>query len=324
MLNNALTGLGDVDTLVTEVNTELKNRPIAQENIANQLCWIRLGGSSGKIGQTTIFPVQFFGNRSKVRSVYEEIGGTTPEVAKFSVEVQLHAPDGYLLPQMTMATDIYGIVEGNVTDLRASAQAELERQLAELIGTGASTTTVYDGKNFFATDHEANPTKPGLKTFSNYKTSFDLNYANVSTALDLLDAVPGPDGNLLSMPGRNVIFVSTGAQESAARLLMNGDFIPSTAGTATQSNPLKGRADVVKIVQLRDYGSAKYWGVARIAGDKHRPFTLSMPVPPQMYVSGLAIDESLQVTRSVGKMGWKSVHGFGYGWPHLAVLCVES
>ena len=324
MLNNALTGLGDVDTIVTEVNTELKNRPIAQDNIANQLCWVRMGGSSGKIGQTTTFPVQFFGNKSKVRSVYEEIGGTTPEVAKFSVEVQLHAPDGYLLPQMTLATDIYGIVEGNVTDLRASAQAELERQLAELIGTGASTVTVYDNKNFFATDHEANPTKPGLKTFSNYKTSFDLNYANVSTALDLLDAMPGPDGNLLSMPGRNVIFVSTGAQESAARLLMNGDMIPNAAGTASQSNPLKGRADVVKIVQLRDYGSAKYWGVARVAGDRHRPFTLSMPVPPQMYVSGLAIDESLQVTRSVGKQGWKSVHGFGYGWPHLAVLCVES
>ena len=40
--------------------------------------------------------------------------------------------------------------------------------------------------------------------------------------------------------------------------------------------------------------------------------------------TGLAVDETLQVTRSVGKQGWKSVHGFGYGWPHLAVLCVES
>lgn len=322
-MNNAIQGLGDVDLLVTEVNTDLKNRPISPSTIASQVCWVRMGGNE-KIGKKTIFTVPFFGNKAKIRSIYEEIPGTLPEVAKFESEVQEWAPDAQIIPRYTSVTDIYGIVEGNSVDIIAQSQVEVERQLAELIGNGASTVTVYDNKNAYATDHECNPNRPGLKTFSNYKTSFDLNYANVSTALDLLDAMPGPDGNLLSMPGRNVIIVSTGAQESAARLLMHGDMVPNSAGTATQSNPLKGRADVLKLTQLRDYGSAKYWCVARIAGDKHRPWFLNMPVVPQMYLSGVSVDEHSQVTRGISKQGWKSVHGYSYGWPQLSVLCVES
>ena len=323
MASTGIIGLGDVDQLVTEINTELAERPLLPTTVASQICWLRSGGL-GTIGKKVVFPLPFFGNRAKVRSIYEEVPGTLPEVAKFSVQHEEWAPDAELIPRYTEVVDLYGIVKSNASAILAQSQIELEVQLAELLGNGASTATEYDLKNFFATDHEANPNRPGLATFSNYKTGFDLNFANLSTAIDLLDAVPGPDGNPLSMPGKNYILVSTGLQESNARTLMNGDFIPSAAGTATQSNPLKGRAEVLKLTSMRKFNSGKFWAVVRVADGKHRPFTLSMGQAPLMYLDGIDINSHSQALRSVARQGWRSVHGFGYLWPQLAIGCVES
>ena len=324
-INTGIIGLGDVDQLLQGVNSELSQRSIMPTTVAAQICWERAAsGGTATIGKTTIFTVPFFANRAKVRSIYEEIQGTIPTVAKFASHVDEWAPDAELIPKYTQLTDIYGVVRDNAQIILAMSAVEMETQLSDLIGLGASTVVDYDGKNYFATDHECNPNQPGLATFSNYKTSFDLNYANVNTALDLLDAVPGPDGNPLSMPGTNLLICSTGIQEGAALTLANGQFIPSPAGTATQSNSLKGRFDVLKLTQLRRYNSGKFWCVVRIADAKNRPFSFSKAMAPQMYLDGLAIDDHSQATRGVARQGWKSVHGFGYLWPQLIVGCVES
>jgi hypothetical protein len=320
-------GLGDVDQLLTEINTELTVRPLMATTIAGQICWVRNGKEGpASIGKTSVFPIPFFGNRAKPRSIFEEIPGTLPEFAKFSVEHQEWAPNAELIPRYTQLVDLYGIVKDNSSTIIAQSQIEMETQLADLLGLGASTPVAYESytKNFFATDHEANPNRPGLATFSNYKTGFDLDYTNLSTALDLLDAVPGPDGNPLSMPGKKLVIVSNGAQESRARTLLNGDFIPSEAGTATQSNPLKGRADVLKLTQMRKYNSGKFWAVVLVADAKHRPFMLSQVLPPQLYITDVDVNSTTQALRGVARQGWKSVHGFGYLWPQLAVGCVES
>jgi len=317
-------GLGDVTQLLTEINSELSQRPLLPTTVADQICWVRKGEGLGSIGKTVIFTAPFFGNRAKVRSIFEEVGATQPEIVKFSVEHQEWAPDAELIPRYTQLTDLHGVVRDNAPAIMMQAQIEMETQLADLLGKGSSTTVPFDNKSFFNTAHEANPNRPGLATFSNYKTSFDLDYTNLSVALDLLDAVPGPDGNPLSMPGKNIVIVSTGAQESKARKLLNGDIIASPAGTASESNPLKGRADLLKLTQLRSYNSGKFWCVLRVAGPKHRPFFFSQVQAPQMYLSGVDIDSHSQVTRSVARQGWKSVHAFGYGWPQLVVGCVES
>lgn len=328
MAGNGVLGLGDVEQLLTEINNELSTRPIMPTTVAGQVCWVRNGGADGvaSIGKKTIFTVPFFGNRAKVRSIYEEVPATQPELAKFSIEHNEWAPDGELIPRFTRLVDIYGVVRDNAQPILAQSQVEMETQLADLIGRGASTTTAYSdfAHPHFHTSIEANPNRPGLATFSNYRTNFTLNYANMSTALDLLDAAPGPDGNPLSMPGRNIVVVSTGTQESEARKLLNGDFIASQSGNATESNPLKGRADVLKLTQLRKYGSGKLWCVLRVADQRHRPFLFSQVLPPSMYLDGVDIDSHSQALRSVARQGWRSVHSFGYLWPQLSVLCVEA
>ena len=110
----------------------------------------------------------------------------------------------------------------------------------------------------FATDHEANPNRPGPATFSNHKTGFDLNYTNLSTALDLLDAAPGPDGNPLSMPGKKFVIVSTGRQESEARKLLNGDTSPASPAPPRSPTP-EGSRRRAEADAMRQYNSGKFW-----------------------------------------------------------------
>ena len=136
-INTGIIGLGDVDQLLQEVNSELSQRSIMPTTVAAQICWERAAsGGTATIGKTTIFTVPFFANRAKVRSIYEEIQGTIPTVAKFSSHVDEWAPDAELIPKYTQLTDIYGVVRDNAQIILAMSAVEMETQLADLIGLG--------------------------------------------------------------------------------------------------------------------------------------------------------------------------------------------
>ena len=45
---------------------------------------------------------------------------------------------------------------------------------------------------------------------------------------------------------------------------------------------------------------------------------------PQQYLEGVSVDEHSQVVTGISRQGWKSIHGFNYGWPQLGILCIES
>lgn len=320
MRNVGIVGGGDVNLLVTEINTDLIKRPIKPSNVISQLAWMRPGGM---VGQRSIFPVKMFGNRSQKRGVYEEIKGTLPETANFSVECDLWAPEAELIPALTRACDLYGVVKDGLTEILAQAEIELERQFAETISNGLTEIVDYDGKTYFATDHECNPNRPGLKAFSNYKAGRALDHDGIVDTFDDHDQMPGPDGNLLSMPGDYIVFVSTKNQEKRAKDLLSARLVTNKAGTATQENTMQGEASVLRVPPLRAYSSGKLWGICKIASAQHRPFVFQQPIPLQAYVEGVAINEHIQATFSVGKQGVKDAHGMGYLWPQLCILCVE-
>jgi len=328
-MNEGIIVSGDSAQLLTEINTELSQRPISPSTVLSQVAWVR-GSGGEKVGQTVIYPVPFNGNRAKVRSLVEEIGGTLPEYAKFSHTVQLWAPDARFIPMLTEVTDIYGILKDYAQPMLAEAQIEMESQLAELIGNAASGTTAYDNKAFAATDKESNPNRPGQATFSNYRTSFDCNAANIATVLDDLDARPGPAaGSLFGAVGQDYIIVSTGLQEKAALEAVNGTISDArrsgdTAGVGVSNAGLYGRAKVLKLSQLRRYGSGKLWCVVRVCNQMHRPFVCAMAMAPEIYLTGLDPNSHSRVTHSVGKTGIKWAAGMGYLWPQLFGLCVES
>ena len=85
---SGIIGLGDVDQLLTEINTELSVRPLMPTDCRRPgLLGPQWQQGVASIGKTSVFPVPFFGNRAKPRSIYE-IPGTLPEFAKFSVSHQ--------------------------------------------------------------------------------------------------------------------------------------------------------------------------------------------------------------------------------------------
>lgn len=318
----AVSILNQIEALFQEVNTELAQRPVDPSTVASMIAWQR--GGSGKIGVESVFTLPFFGNRAKKRSPYEELPGTVPEIATFSVTHEEWAPDAELIARYTQLTDLHGIITDNMPTILSQAQIEYEVQLAGLLAGGATGTTRYDNLPFFSTAHEVNPSRPGaFVPFSNYNAAATLNRANIIAAFDALDAMPGPDGNPLSMPGRLTIVCSTEDQVQRARLELTSQFVPSAAGTATQSNTLLGRADVVKLVPLRSYNSGKGWYVVKVADAKHRPFVNSIIQAPQVYLTGVSVDDYSQVLKAVTRQGWRAVHGMGYLWPHLCIGNIE-
>ncbi len=313
--------LNKINALREEINTDLANRPVDPSTITNTVAWVKRGG--GKVGETAIYPMEFFPSVAQKRTPFEDLPKRRPEVAQFSVAIDEWAPDGRVIPRFTEITDLYGIFENIAPTMLAQAQITFETQLAQLMGAGQATTTVYDNKNFFAIDHEANPNRLGLATFSNFRAGLALDRAGLITALDALDAFPGPDGQPLYMPGENWVVCSTEDQYQRALLQLNAQFIPSTAGTATQSNTLIGRAKAVKLVPLRNFDTAKGWYVVKIASEMHRPFHVRMPLPPELFLDGLAPNDFIRYTKNVGVVGWRAVWGYGYLWPHLAIKAVE-
>jgi len=319
--NPGINGLNNIDLLLSGVNADLLQWPVTPTTFISDLCWVRPGGAPQ--GIKTLFPVRFPGNRWQKRATYEEVKASTPEFAIFSVTTALWAPDAEIIPALTSVSDLYGLVKDGSAALIAEGDIELERQLAELIANGVTETTEYDNLSFFNTAHECNPTRKGLKTFSNYKKNRTLNRQGILDTLGDLKSMPGPSGNLLSMPGEFVIFCSTAAQYDIARLYATAKLVPSTTGTASQENVWAGEFQAIHMQNLADYGSGKYWGIAKVANAQHRPFVFANPQPKQIAIEGVSLNEHTQTTFNVSKIKIQDVHGFGYLWPQLVVLCVE-
>lgn len=321
-MGTGLLGLQDVTLYVTEINTEQAQRPISPTSIAGQLAWKY--NKSAPVGQKIVDTVPFFGNQWKKRSVYEMVNGTMPTVVQFSLETSLWSPDAEIIGALTKLSDIYGIVKDNSATLLAQGEIEMERQFAELIALGLTVKTDYDQLTFFNTAHEANPLKAGFKTFSNYKAGRSVTGANIQATLQDLAQMPGPDGNLLSMPGQIYAFCSTEAQFYTLSLYANETLVPNDAGTATQGNPLKGRFTPILIPALFGYESSKLWGMCKIASPKHRPFAVAQPMPLQISLTGIDVNDHLQVLQAAAMQKVSGAWGFGYLWPHLCVLCKET
>jgi hypothetical protein len=321
-----------IGALTQEINTELNQRPVEPTTVANDIAWRRAPKGAPEVGQEAVFTLSTWGNRAEKRSPYEELPGTKPEVCVFSVVHDEWAPKAEIIPRGTQLTDIYGLFKENLPMIVQQSQLEYDAQLADLLGNGQTGTTRYDLLPYFTNSsgsgsHQANPNRPGLKTFDNYATSATLNRANIIVGLNALASVPGFNGLPLSMPGKIVIVVGTKDQEFRARVELQAALNAAASGTATQSNVMpivSGPADVVMLPNLQNYDSGKGWYMFKIVSDKHRPMVLSLAEPWQVFTEGLGDPNAhSRVLRNVAKYGVRAFFGFGFLWPHLGYKFVE-
>lgn len=170
----------------------------------------------------------------------------------------------------------------------------------------------FDDQYFFDTDHPVSLSNSSLSTYSNYDASGKAltadNYASVRAAMM---ARKGENG--LPLGVRPNLLVVPPQLEATAKLIVMADMIPSTAGTASQTNVNKGTAEVLVVPELS--ADATTWYLLDASGvvkplvyQRRRSFTFSM----------LGMDsEHFKKKSEVLFIGDASDAG-GYGFPQMA------
>lgn len=169
-------------------------------------------------------------------------------------------------------------------------------------------TTIFDGQNFFDSDHEGG---------SNYLgTSTDLTGENLDAAEALLAAMADDRGETLGYSGTHLIVGP--ALRSAAERLMNSSLVAEN-GVAVD-NPYKGRYEIVVLPHLG--ASSKKWAVA----DLHEgllPFVLQIRTPITL-VSKTDLNSDRAFDKDIFTWGTRARHNAGYGNHQLIVGAVAS
>lgn len=170
------------------------------------------------------------------------------------------------------------------------------------------TTPVFDGQNFFDTDHAGG---------SNYLgTSKNLTGANLDAAEDLLAAMADDRGEVLGYSGTHLIVGP--ALRSTAEKLMNSSLIND--GGVAVDNPYKGRYKVVVLPHLG--ATSKKWAVA----DLHEglmPFILQIRVAISL-VSKTDLNSDRAFDKDIFTWGTRARHNAGYGNHQLIVGAIAS
>jgi phage major head subunit gpT-like protein len=119
--------------------------------------------------------------------------------------------------------------------------------MVSLLRNGQS-ALCFDDQYFFDTDHPVSLSNSSLSTYSNYSTGTALTAANYESVRASMMARKGENG--LPLGVRPNLLVVPPQLESTAKLIVMADMVPSTAGTASQTNINKGTAEVLVVPEL--------------------------------------------------------------------------
>lgn len=155
------------------------------------------------------------------------------------------------VPEEDIEDDIWGVYGPMARAMGISALVHADELVFELIAK-AFTQKGYDGKTFFATDHES----------GSNKATAALSFAaggSYALAKAALGRVKDSAGNpLFSGTERDILIVPPELEEKG-RTGLNADFI-SVASGSTQNNPWKNSADLIIVPRL---ASATAWMIIR-------------------------------------------------------------
>lgn len=185
------------------------------------------------------------------------------------------------------------------------------RQLATLLEAGTSTTSPWDGVNFFATTHKANPFDPATSTFSNYNNAGldPASEANLTAEIASMMAVSDINGDKLGvMPDE--IWLPT------AKFQPVSNFLSKAFINNGETNAVAGKLKPVHVPELTD---ANDWYLvdSKLMASGYDPMVATRFVPGDTL--GLRYwDESSDFFKETTKIKvsqhiW---YGFGLVFPH--------
>jgi phage major head subunit gpT-like protein len=148
----------------------------------------------------------------------------------------------FKVPRAKIADDKAGIFNPLMDELARAAKLWRDKlTFATLLSGGAS--LCYDGQFYFDTDHPVNMDDPASAVQSNRFTGTALTSDNLATVTATMGAYVGEDGESMEVEP-NLLVVGPDLKRQARRIL-NAEILPSTAGTASESNVMKGDMDIL-------------------------------------------------------------------------------
>lgn len=179
------------------------------------------------------------------------------------------------------------------------------------------TSLCFDGQYFFDTDHPVSLDNTSYGTQQNYwssgKALTHANYDSVRAAMmSFKDESNSPMG---IMPD---LLVVPPALESTGKLILEADYIPSAAGTASQTNVYKGTAKLLVVNELAGQDTTWY---LLATGLPVKPFVYQDRMAPQFVSKTSLTDDNLMLKKKF-IYGVDSRDNAGYGLWHLAAKAV--
>lgn len=208
--------------------------------------------------------------------------------------------------------DKLGLYSASFQEMGQVARFHPQELVAELLNN-SFTATDYTGTAFF---HTAKPYDPkdqskNAPTFSNKGTAA-LSAASFVTARTALKTMKNAKGKNLNL-GQRLVLVVPPALEETANKLRNAEMLPSAAGTASETNTLRGTFDVLVLNQLT---SSTAWFLME-GGRAIKPLLVQFEARPT-FVAGddpkstHAVTTKKFIYQAYGR--WNA----GYAFPQLA------
>jgi phage major head subunit gpT-like protein len=183
--------------------------------------------------------------------------------------------------------------------------------LAALLQAG-TTEKAFDGKAFFADDHPKDISGRTSGTYDNNFASTALSTANYDAVRTAMMSYVGEDGKPLGV--RPNLLVVPPQLERTARTILNAELIPSAAGTASETNVLRGSADLLVVPELAN--EATTWYLLDVS-KPIKPFVFQLRKAPQ-FVTKTAIDDDSVFWKNKFHYGVDARGNVGFTLPFLA------
>lgn len=153
----------------------------------------------------------------------------------------------FSVPRRKIADDKIGIFSPMMEELGRAARHWPDRLVWDTLKLG-TTQLGYDGQFQYDTDHPVNMDDPASAVQSNRFTTKPLTSDNLADVVGQMGAWKGEDGQELEIEP-NLLVVGPDNRKQGRRIL-NAEIIATTAGTAAESNVLKGDMDLLVVPRL--------------------------------------------------------------------------
>ncbi len=190
-----------------------------------------------------------------------------------------------------------------------------DRAIASELLIGYASRKCWDGLSFFNDTHYVDPLNTAAGSFDNLRASTALTAANFDTVYADMCGFEGPDGQPLGIVPDTLIVPPT--LRTTALLIAKAAYVPSAAGTATQTNVNEGTVDVLVIPELASESTT--WYLASLKG-AFKPLIVQVREEP---VFELILGPDSDHCRKKNELvyGADCRCAFGYGLPQLMVRC---